>query len=534
MGTSVLVVDDDPGARGVLAATLAAEGYGVVLAAGGDEAMESLASFPVDLVLLDQEMPGLGGVEVLRRLRAMPATRRLPVILVTGQDGVDDRVAGLAAGADDYVIKPFEPSELVARVATQLRNHEAWQQVVDGHLEERAAIARVLQHVASAGTLDERAAAVCDALIEVQDVDGVMLIVFDGEASASVMGAAGNAPWTIGVGEHLPYALARYLAMRGGIGAWLEQRDGLDLETDGRLLPIGTAACAPIGGRGDLVGLLAMGVQGDPSRALAAAIDFATMTLALLRPELDLHRRAGAERAIIEELLTKHAFTPHFQPIVDLSIDGGDRVVGVEALTRFADGSSPELRFRQAAIVGLGHEFERATMQAALEAARRLPDDRWLSVNVSPTMTLGLDGELFDVADRPVVLELSEQEAVHDYGGLRAALDRMGPTVRLSVDDAGSGFASLRHILALQPEFVKLDRSWVRNVDEDLPRQALIAGLCSFCERTGAGLIAEGIETPAELETIRRLGVAFGQGFLLGYPEPADTARPKARAAPLT
>lgn len=522
---TVLVVDDDRLVRELLTTVLAEAGYEVLAAEDGPQALDVLAAKDADLVLLDHHLPGLTGVEVLRRVRATATGRTLPVILVTAADAIDDRVNGLAAGADDYVLKPFSPDELLARVNAQLRGHDAWQQIIDAHLEERAAVARVLEDAAHAGTLDERANALCDALADVPMVRGATLVLFEGETLATVVAVSGDAAWTARAGEPLPTALSRYLLMRAGIGAWLDHGGGLDASL--RLLNRGICACAPLGDRRDptgVSGLLALAVRGDPSRVLAASVDFATMALALLRPELDARRRTSNDRVAIEAILRDSTFTPFFQPVVDLTAD--DEIVGYEALTRFSDGAAPDVRFRQAATIGLGLELERITLERHLRAAQKLPGDSngqakdaWIALNVSPRLVLEDDiGPLLDKADRPVVLELSEQEAVEDYRKLRAAVERMGPDIRLSVDDAGSGFASLRHILLLQPEFVKLDRSWVESVESDVGRQALIAGLQSFCQRTSAGLIAEGIETESERKTIHELGVSFGQGFLLGRP----------------
>ncbi len=116
------------------------------------------------------------------------------------------------------------------------------------------------------------------------------------------------------------------------------------------------------------------------------------------------------------------------------------------------------------------------------------------------------------------MLELSEQEAVDDYDAIRSAVDAVGDRVRLSIDDAGSGFASLRHILRLDPDFIKLDRSWIHGVDADPARRAMIAGLRHFADQTGATLIAEGIEREEERQTLIELGVDLGQGYLLGRP----------------
>jgi EAL domain-containing protein (putative c-di-GMP-specific phosphodiesterase class I)/DNA-binding response OmpR family regulator len=520
---TVLVVDDDKIVRELLATVLAEAGYDVRTVGDGVAALDALAGADADLVLLDQHLPGLTGVEVLRRLRATPAGRTLPVILVTGADAVDDRVNGLAAGANDYVVKPFSSDELLARVRAQLRGNDVWQQVIDAHLEERATVARVLEEAAHAGTLEERATAVCEALADIPFARGATLVLFEGETLASVVATSGDAPWTARPGESLPAALSRYLVLRTAVGAWLDHGSGV--EVSARLLQRGVCACAPLGSRhdeDDIWGVLALAVRGDPSRVLAASVDFATVALALLRPELDARRRTSNDRVVIEAILRESTFTPFFQPVIDLT-DDAMPIVGYEALTRFADGSSPEVRFRQAATIGLGLELERTTLERHLRAARHLPssttEPAWVAVNVSPRLVLEDDiGPLLATADRPVVLELSEQEAVDDYRKLRAAVEHIGPDIRLSVDDAGSGFASLRHILLLQPEFVKLDRSWVESVDSDVARQALIAGLQSFCNRTSASLIAEGIETERERQTIHDLGVSYGQGFLLGRP----------------
>ncbi len=226
------------------------------------------------------------------------------------------------------------------------------------------------------------------------------------------------------------------------------------------------------------------------------------------------------EREELRRIAAERDFTAHYQPIVDLT-EGGS--IGVEALTRFSDGIRPDLRFRRAGQLGVGTELELATLQVAIENAALLPDDGFLAVNMSPSLITGEAPlrELLDVADRPLVVELSEQEAVQDYDELREALDRLGLNIRLSVDDAGSGFSSLRHILLLHPAYVKFDRAWVHDVHQDPARRALIAGLRHFADTIGATLVAEGIEKQEERETLVDLGVAYGQGWLVGRPQPA-------------
>ena len=104
---------------------------------------------------------------------------------------------------------------------------------------------------------------------------------------------------------------------------------------------------------------------------------------------------------------------------------------------------------------------------------------------------------------------------------VRETLDQLAGSVEVAVDDAGAGFASLRHILELRPRYVKLDMQLVRGVDTDPARQALIAGMVYFARQSGCLLIGEGIETDGERATLRRLGVPFGQGFFCGRPATA-------------
>lgn len=123
MDLSVLVIDDDTKLRIAVARALRVAGYRVLVAADGDEALESQRHDAADVLVLDVAMPGIGGLEVCRRLRARGDN--VPILVLTALDGLDDRVAGLDAGADDYVVKPFELAELLARLRALLRRSEA-------------------------------------------------------------------------------------------------------------------------------------------------------------------------------------------------------------------------------------------------------------------------------------------------------------------------------------------------------------------------------------------------------------------------
>ena len=252
---------------------------------------------------------------------------------------------------------------------------------------------------------------------------------------------------------------------------------------------------------------------------------------ARLRPEAESATRIGI-RSIdldsetrIRRLLTEQAYRPVFQPI--RAVDTGE-IMAVEALTRFTARPQrrPELWFEEANAVGLGNELELATFVTAVEATRPLPPTVALSLNLSP-VTL-LDRRLLDYLDtvdhpRPLILELTEHVEVDDYAALqRVTAQLRSRGIRIAVDDAGAGFASLRHVIRLGPDVIKLDLTLTRDIHRDPVRRALAASLADFARRTGTTLVAEGVEQQAELDALRELGVDAAQGYLLGRPVGID------------
>ncbi len=230
-------------------------------------------------------------------------------------------------------------------------------------------------------------------------------------------------------------------------------------------------------------------------------------------------------------------------PIVDLS---SMRVVAYEALSRGPAGSEfehPDKLFKVAYDADLVMRLERLCRKRAIEAAASMPEGRKLFLNVEPEAVA--DPELRDIVtntlleDSPVepdriVLELTERAAISDFVAFRATLELLRALgFSISVDDAGAGYASLQCLAEVRPEWLKVDLSLVRGCDGDEVRRSLITSLVTFAQSAGVNLIAEGIETEAELDMVRRLGVKFGQGFYFGKPAepfPADTEYQGVRA----
>jgi EAL domain-containing protein (putative c-di-GMP-specific phosphodiesterase class I) len=228
----------------------------------------------------------------------------------------------------------------------------------------------------------------------------------------------------------------------------------------------------------------------------------------------------GRRRLAIEAVLAEGGPTMVVQPIFELR---GRSVVGVEALARFPTRPvrPPDRWFTEAERVGLGADLELAAARRALALLAELPPAVALAVNVGPvTLRDERFAELVGrVEAERVVVELTEHLRVDDYAGLGEAVARLRRYgARLSVDDAGAGYASFSHVLELRPDMVKLDRSLVRRIDRDGLRRDLAASLVGFAHRAGALVVAEGLETAGELATVEALGVEYGQGYYLARP----------------
>ena len=175
--------------------------------------------------------------------------------------------------------------------------------------------------------------------------------------------------------------------------------------------------------------------------------------------------------------------------------------------------------------MGVGTDLEVVSVRRALASMADLPDGVALCLNAGPETMVSaeLHKLLADCETGRVVMELTEQAKVDDYPRLSGALDDLHLLgVRLAIDDTGAGFASLAHILKLSPDLIKLDRELTSGIDDDPVRIALATALVSFASGLGADIIAEGIETPAELDILRELGIKYGQGYYLCRPTTVD------------
>jgi len=246
------------------------------------------------------------------------------------------------------------------------------------------------------------------------------------------------------------------------------------------------------------------------------------------------HRRRGEHLA---QIIRDEQIRTLVHPIFDLN---DFSVLGYEALSRGPEDSEferPDKLFHVAYDADLVLRLERLCRKKAIEAAATLPAGRLMFINIEPDavadpelreiMTTTLLSQSNITPDR-IVLEITERAAITDFSAFRSTLEYVRALgFRVAVDDAGAGYSSLQCLAEVHPEWLKIDISLIRNVDTDEIRAQLVASLVSFARNIGVNLIAEGIETRAELNKLRELGVSYGQGFLFTMPVapfPADDA----------
>lgn len=440
-----------------------------------------------------------------------------------------------ATRRSDTVVAPILEADgtftSVVAVGRDVTTEEFLTSRLQHELENRADVAHKLATLKPHGTLEETAAAICAeaAAIEGFDFVGITRFVAGGLVVPLAISVPVAAP--LAVGHPIPRARARELRERATIGPWIEEFSAEQPDRyDGRMTRAGLRGSiyVPIHGPTRPVGVFCFGTTNPELAATLAdhmptAQEFAAVAGALLGASTEREQADDVARSRLERIILERLYKAFFQPIIDLT---SGVTVGFEALTRFDDGVGPAERFAKAAALGLGAEFEIGCLCRAIEATANLPAGAWVSFNLSPERVADPHlAALLSGIDREVVIEVTEHSEVKDYVALRLAAHRLGPRVSLAVDDAGAGYASLRHILELRPQLVKLDIALVRSIDSDAGRQALVAGVQHFASASGITVIAEGVETTGEADTLRRLGVPLAQGFLFGAP-----ALPRLRA----
>jgi len=240
--------------------------------------------------------------------------------------------------------------------------------------------------------------------------------------------------------------------------------------------------------------------------------------------------RARRHRESFLEVLLDRRISSVYEPIVEVSTR---TVFGYEALARGPKGTgfySPLALFSTAEREDLVFELDCLCRASGLHGAIDFPSGTKLFLNILPTTIhdpafraerLIKTLEQCELSPQDVVFEISEQESIENFQAFREMRDyyrNLG--FRFALDDTGSGYAGLETLLEISPEFIKVDRAFVSGVDQDPARQEMLQALQTVAQKTGAQIVGEGLDTLEELETLGRLGIQFGQGWLFGRPTP--------------
>ncbi len=441
-----------------------------------------------------------------------------------GDDYDEDTTISPVVGSDGAVIAYVA----VKRDLSVERRLEA--DVIRGERDSQDVV-NLMREIRPGDSLFETLSSFTAALLKLDFVDAAVVFLRQPGDVFTVAGAAGISLASLQPGRAVDVLDPSMFLARSATGAWW-----IDLADPGgfvdeplvrgvRDVGVEAATFAPVHWNGDVIGILATGsrdrssVAAAPSR-LAIHEELGSFAGGLFGAQADATHRRDAVRASIRSTIEDRRFHAVFQPIVEFS---SGLVVGFEALTRFDDGERPDHHFAAAAEVDMGADLEIACARGALSAAVHLPPEAWVSLNFSPSVVTRSDvTALISTTTRPIAVEITEHARIDDYDEIRRTI-ATNQQCRLFVDDAGAGYAGLHHILELLPDVVKLDISLVRDIDHDPARQALVSGMRHFADLTGTLLLGEGVETVEEAETLRSLGVDYGQGFLFGRPAPATS-----------
>ena len=240
------------------------------------------------------------------------------------------------------------------------------------------------------------------------------------------------------------------------------------------------------------------------------------------------------ERFLIDRILERGSLSVHFQPVLDLLAAPQPQPHYLEALIRGPRGTlaeAPTVLFEYARRKNKEALVDRSCVEAILEAALRVPADMRLGINVHAS-SLAMDGGFIDflgaaleargISPLRLVVEIVEHAPPWDvvsFRGALAGLRRLG--ARIALDDVGLGHSNFMMICECRPDYLKVDRYFVAGCHRDFHRRAVLASIEQLAGPFGARVVAEGVEDPADMDTLKRIGISLVQGFLFGEPAPA-------------
>ena len=546
----ILIVDDDEDILLIVQTILASAGYSALTAHNGREGIETARELKPDLILLDVMMPELSGWEVCTTLKNAPETRQIPIAMLTVKSEIRDLITGMQVGADDYITKPFTRRKLLSTVRKLLEERgEKPAPFIPPDTDEMRFKNLLFDSVTELPTVPVIIDALRDRLLDNRDL-GVLFVdveqyshieetygweVFDsllratGKALRRMLGTVFGTEDFVAVNRTggSDFYVFTTLDSEGDALARL-QRKSRQVEESLRATldeAFGSRIHKRIGvfvGHSVIHSNPQMRVERLVYRALRQAIVLATSKE---------EERQAILRDTFLDILHKGRVRTVYQPIFDLNTM---EIYGHEALTRGPSDSafeSPELLFQFAEEHDATWELEQLCINSAAKRYSARGGGR-LFINVEADSITTLTGrrdmlQTLLALPHKIVLEVTERSAIRDIPVFRDALSSLRERgFGIAIDDAGSGYASLQSISELRPGYLKVANTLVTGLTTDTIKRDVVEMLVNLARRIDAVCVAEGIETPQDLEECRRLGILYGQGFYLGVPEEIPATAP--------
>ena len=547
----ILIVDDDEDILLIVQTILANAGYSVLVARNGREGVDLALDTRPDLILLDVMMPELSGWEVCTTLKNAPETRQTPIAMMTVKSEIRDLITGMQVGADDYITKPFTRRKLLQTVRQLLdKRGETVPAFLSSENDQVRFKTLLFDSVTELPTVPVIIDALRDRLLDSRDL---AVLYVDVEQYSHIEDTYGWEAFD-GLLRHAAKALRRmvgtifatedFVAVNrtGGSDFYiLTNLDGGD-EAPARLQrkarqveeslrgTLDEAFSARIHKRiGVFVGHAI--IRANPQMRVERLVYRALREAVTVATTKERERQALLHDAF-NEILRKRRIRTVYQPIFDLTTM---ELFGHEALTRGPLDSpfeSPDLLFQFAGEHEATWDLEQLCLESSALHYQSTPESLlFLNVEADSVETLSTRGlqalsPLLGLRHQ-VVLEVTERSAIRDIPVFRESLAMLREHgFRIAIDDAGSGYASLQSIAELRPNFLKVASTLVTGLHQDTIKRDVVEMLLTLSRRIDALCVAEGIETPEDLEECRRLGIPYGQGFYIGVPEEVPALQP--------
>ncbi len=537
----VLVVDDDAFSRTVVARKLS-KLADVVEADDGQSAMSHLStSGVVDLAIVDLEMPNIGGVELIRKIRAQPALKHIPIIVLTANETRGGLENALMSGATSFLLKPLNWEAFGEHIRHVLElayraGHMALHDALTG-LPNRVLLNERLEHALNFGNPESIVATYILDLDQFKHVNdtlghptGDKLLKMVADRLQLIIRSKDTVARMGGDEFALVLADAAQQSDVDAVARRIIEVVSEPYEINGRQVVIGTSVGIAIGRPAQE--LLPDQLIRNADVALYKAKHEGRGTFSQFMPEMDaLVKARGALEYDLRKALTAGEFELYYQPLINLA---DNRISGFEALIRWRHPEKglvqPGVFVPLAEEIGLIVPIGEWVVREACAMAVQWPDNLKVAVNISPAhfCDTALVQTVMDalaasgLAPNRLELEITETNLLQNSAATLSALHQLRDIgVRIAMDDFGTGYSSLSYLQSFPFDKIKIDRSFVEKITEDANSLNIVRAVAALAKGLGMSSTAEGVETVEQLARIKAEGYTEIQGYLVSKPLPA-------------